>query len=125
MKICWFRALTSVWGKGRPGSIPELLDFVGWQGRRGCISTPVRGMKRRLTLARHWSTDPDILFPRRMTTGLDPRPAIDLGAPETAQRRGRKDADPHHPFHGRGRAALRPADHRRPGPRHRRGSPRS
>ena len=93
----------------------ELLDFVQLGDRADSKVDPLSGgMKRRLTIARALVNEPDLLLLDEPTTGpRPPGPPPGLGAPLPAQAGGRHPGA-HHPLHGRGRAAVRPAgDHGR------------
>ena len=95
----------------------ELLDFVQLTERADSKVEPLSGgMKRRLTIARALVNEPGDRAARRADHRPRPAgPAPGLGAAVPAQAAGRH-AGAHHPLHGRGRAALRPArgDGRRP-----------
>ncbi len=95
-----------------------LLDFVQLSDRAEDTVEPLSGgMKRRLVIARSLINEPDILLLDEPTTGLDPQARhIVWDRLFRLKQRGRHP-HPHHPLHGRGRAALRPArgDGRRAG----------
>ena len=88
----------------------ELLDFVQLSERATDQVEPLSGgMKRRLTIARSLINEPEliILWTSRPPAWIRRRGTCSgSGLPPQAARR---DADHHHPLHGRGRAALRPA----------------
>ena len=65
-------------------------------------------MKRRLTIARSLISEPDLLILDEPTTGLDPQARHLLWDRLYRLKQRGRDADHHHPLHGRGRAALRP-----------------
>ena len=100
----------------------ELLEFVQLTERANDQVEPLSGgMKRRLTIARCLINEPDAAAPRRADDR--PRPAGPppaLGPPLPAQA-ARRDARPHDPLHGRGRAAVRPARRHGQGEDRRRG----
>ena len=66
------------------GRIPQLLDFAGLAGKADArISTLSGGMKRRLTLARRWSTTRTSSSRRADHRPRPAGPPPDLGPPET------------------------------------------
>ena len=90
--------------------IPQLLEFAGLESRAGSrIQALSGGMKRRLALARALVNDPDLLLLDEPTTGLDPQARHLIWERLKQLRRARQDRPSHHPFHGRGRAPVRPA----------------
>ena len=90
--------------------IVELLEFAQLTDRADSPVEPLSGgMKRRLTIARALINDPDLVILDEPTTGpRSPGPPSPLG-PALPPQAGGGDPDHHHPLHGRGRAALRPA----------------
>ena len=72
-------------------------------------------MRRRLQIARALINRPRLVLLDEPTTGLDPQARHAVWERLRLLRGARRDAGAHHPLHGRGRPALRPAgDH---GPR--------
>ena len=78
-------------------------------------------MKRRLSIARSLINEPELLLLDEPTTGLDPQARHVLW--DRLYRLKQQGVTPgaHHPLHGRGRAAVRPAGGDGPGPDRRRG----
>jgi ABC-2 type transport system ATP-binding protein len=62
-----------------PGLIDGLLELVDLTGKRDAqVNSLSRGMKQRLSLARAFVHDPDVLVLDEPASGLDPRARVDL-----------------------------------------------
>ena len=85
----------------------ELLEFVQLTERANDKIEPLSGgMKRRVSIARSLINEPDLLLLDEPTTGLDPQARHVLWDRLYRLKQQGRHARPHHPLHGRGRAAL-------------------
>ena len=88
----------------------ELLEFAQiTEKAKSKVEDLSGGMKRRLTIARSLINNPDAAAPRRAHHRPRPAGAPRAVGPAVPAQAGGRDARDHHPLHGRGRAALRPA----------------
>ena len=88
----------------------ELLEFVQLTEKaKAKVEDLSGGMKRRLTIARSLINRPDLLLLDEPTTGLDPQARHLLWDKLFRLKQTGRHARDHHPLHGRGRAAVRPA----------------
>ncbi len=115
----------SYFGVARGDALPRaerLLEFTQLAERaRDSIESLSGGMKRRLLVARALINEPDIVVLDEPTTGLDPQARLAVWRAMEELKDQRRDAAAHHPLHGGGGAALRPAGDHGPGQDRRRG----